>query len=208
MRKRTEKHRASRTHGRGKKAGRGAGKRGGRGNAGLHKHNQMRMWKYFPDHFGRKGFKRDPSLTWEKSVTNVGDVQSNLTAYIQSGVAERTGKQIIIDLTKTDVVKLLGSGDIKSPLTIKVYEATEKAKAKVEAAGGKVELPFEPADDGFDDTEEFTEEPAEEAPKAAPKEVPDKKGEAAPKEAPEKETPKKGKPEKAPKPNEDKPADK
>jgi large subunit ribosomal protein L15 len=155
MRKRTEKHRGSRTHGRGKKAGRGAGKRGGRGNAGLHKHNQMRMWKYDPDHFGRKGFKRDPSLSWKKEIANVGDVQSNLTAYLQTGVAGREGKTIIVDLTKTKIVKLLGAGTIKSPLVIKVYEATDRAKEKVKAAGGEVQLPF-----GTDDSadEELGEE--------------------------------------------------
>ena len=43
---------ANRTHGRGKKSGRGAGIHGGRGNAGLHKHKFMHMLKYDPDHFG------------------------------------------------------------------------------------------------------------------------------------------------------------
>ena len=53
---RTSKFRGSRTHGRGKKAGRGAGKRGGRGNAGLHKHRYITTVKDMPDHFGRRGF--------------------------------------------------------------------------------------------------------------------------------------------------------
>lgn len=167
-RKRTEKLRGSRTYGRGKKAGRGAGLRGGRGNAGLHKHNQTRMWKYFPDHFGRKGFKRDASLSWEKEIINVGDIQSNLTSFLESGIAKRDGKKIVVDLTQTDIVKLLGSGKIKSPLTIRVHEATDRAKEKVKAAGGKVELPFEASDDdaenGPDDTavDESAEESAQE----------------------------------------------
>src|SRR6266571_3554388 len=49
---RTRKLRGSRTHGRGKKHGRGAGGRGGTGMAGLHKHKFKWMIKYDPEHFG------------------------------------------------------------------------------------------------------------------------------------------------------------
>jgi large subunit ribosomal protein L15 len=179
-RKRTEKQRGGRTHGRGKKAGRGAGLRGGRGNAGLLKHNHMKMIVNDPDHFGRKGFKRAPSLTYEKSIINVGDVQSNLTTYLETGIATKEGKAIIVDLTQTDAVKLLGAGKIRSPLTIKIYEATDRAKEKVKAAGGKVELPFEPEPDVA-----VVEEtgPPEEAP---PKK--EKVPERAPEKAPEDES--------------------
>ena len=58
----TSKYRGGRTHGRGRKAGRGAGLRGGRGNAGLHKHKWISTVKYSPEHFGRRGFKR-PQLS-------------------------------------------------------------------------------------------------------------------------------------------------
>lgn len=37
-------------------------------------------------------------------------------------------------------VALLGRGDLKQPLTIKVHRASKSAVAKVEAAGGKVEI--------------------------------------------------------------------
>ena len=37
-------------------------------------------------------------------------------------------------------VVVLGSGEINIPLTIKVQRVTKGAKAKIEAAGGKVEL--------------------------------------------------------------------
>jgi len=57
MPSRTKKFRGTRTHGRGKKAGRGAGLHGGTGNAGLHKHKVQYMLKFMPDHFGRHGFK-------------------------------------------------------------------------------------------------------------------------------------------------------
>lgn len=38
------------------------------------------------------------------------------------------------------VVKLLGNGEIKKALTIKLHKASKSAREKVEAAGGKLEL--------------------------------------------------------------------
>ena len=38
------------------------------------------------------------------------------------------------------VVKLLGNGEIKTALTIKVHKASKSAREKIEAAGGKLEL--------------------------------------------------------------------
>ncbi len=149
MSRKNERHRGSRTHGRGKKAGRGAGLRGGRGNAGLNKHNQLKVKIDNPDYFGRKGFKRHPSLQNNKGTINVGDIQSDLPKYLESGMAKKEGKNIVIDLTETDYEKLLGGGIIKSPLTIKVYEATQKARDKVEAAGGKVESSYGDSNDEF-----------------------------------------------------------
>ena len=153
MSSKPDKHRGSRTHGRGKKGGRGAGLRGGKGNAGLNKHNQLRVKIDNPRYFGRIGFKRHPSLHDNKGTINVGHIQSNLPKYLESGLAKKEGKSIVIDLTETEYVKLLGSGQIKAPVTIKVYEATQKARDKVQAAGGKVESPFEADDDDGSDDE-------------------------------------------------------
>ena len=149
MSRKNERHRGSRTHGRGKKGGRGAGLRGGRGNAGLNKHNQLRVKIENPRYFGRIGFKRHPSLHNNKGTINVGNIQSDLPKYLESGIAKKEGKNIIIDLTKTDYDKLLGGGIIKSPLTIKVNEASQKAKDKVVAAGGKVESSIGDSNDEF-----------------------------------------------------------
>ena len=140
MSRKNERHRGSRTHGRGKKGGRGAGLRGGRGNAGLNKHNQLKVKIDNPDYFGRKGFKRDPSIIYNKGTINVGNIQSDLPKYLENGIAKKEGTSIVIDLTQTDYEKLLGSGVIRTPVTIKVAEATQKARDKVEAAGGKVEV--------------------------------------------------------------------
>lgn len=41
---------------------------------------------------------------------------------------------------KAKLIKLLGTGDIKTAVTVKVHAASESAKSKVEAAGGSVEI--------------------------------------------------------------------
>ena len=138
---RTEKHRGSRTHGRGKKAGRGAGKRGGRGNAGLHKHKYMTVIKYDPKHFGRYGFKRPRRFSEGKIKTiNVGQLEERLETFYKKGYAKKVGKTTEVDLNLAKIDKLLGAGKLSKPLHIKVNFATEKAKLKVEESGGKIFL--------------------------------------------------------------------
>jgi large subunit ribosomal protein L15 len=41
---------------------------------------------------------------------------------------------------EAEKVVLLGRGEVKQALTVKVHRASESAKAKIEAAGGKVEI--------------------------------------------------------------------
>lgn len=41
---------------------------------------------------------------------------------------------------KKNGIKLLGSGEISYPLTIKVHKASKSAREKIESAGGKIEI--------------------------------------------------------------------
>jgi large subunit ribosomal protein L15 len=116
------------THGRGKKGGRGAGLRGGRGNAGLCKHKFMYMNKYMPDHYGSHGFKRPQGIIKKDKIINVGRLE------------ELFPGEKDIDLTKEGYDKLLGGGNIKTKMKIKVDSASEKAVAKIEEKGGEVLL--------------------------------------------------------------------
>jgi len=135
---RTSKFRGSRTHGRGKKAGRGAGLRGGRGNAGLHKHKWISIVKYDPDHFGHHGFKRPQSVVRSKVTINLSEVELALPALSKDGFAAEKDGKWTVDLTKMGVDKLLGSGRISKPLTIKVAEASASAEEKLKAVGGSI----------------------------------------------------------------------
>ncbi len=116
----TNKFRGSRTHGRGKKSGRGAGKHGGTGNAGLHKHKVMHMLKYMPDHFGRHGFKRPQKIVCAKVTMNVSDLEERLEGLMKDGYAVKEGKAVKVDLTKMGVDKLLGSGQISTAVDVMV----------------------------------------------------------------------------------------
>jgi len=51
-------------------------------------------------------------------------------ALVQSGIVKG----------RRDGIKLLGQGEIDYPLTIKVNQVSSGARAKIEAAGGKVEV--------------------------------------------------------------------
>jgi large subunit ribosomal protein L15 len=128
-RTKTKKFRRSRTHGKGKKAGRGAGLRGGRGNAGLCKHKFMYMMKYMPDHYGSHGFKRPQCVIIKDRVINVGQLE------------ERFPGKHSIDLENEGYDKLLGAGNLNLKLKIKVNNASEKAINKIKEKGGEINLP-------------------------------------------------------------------
>ena len=138
MPSRTEKFRGSKTHGRGKKAGRGAGLRGGRGNAGLHKHKRMYQLKYMPDHWGRHGFKRPQCLSVSKFTINISMVEQNIESMLEDKMAKEDGGLIEIDLSKMGVDKLLGKGRVTNKMRILVPEASKKAVEKIVDAGGEV----------------------------------------------------------------------
>jgi len=138
------------THGRGKKAGRGAGLRGGRGNAGLLKHKYMHMIKNMPDHFGKHGFKRPQSVIKKDKIINIGKLEQIFPEKKE------------IDLGKEGYDKLLGGGNIKTKMKIKVDSASEKAISKIEEKGGEVILPEEPEVKDTTDAEETFEEKKQE----------------------------------------------
>jgi len=135
---RTSKFRGSRTHGRGKKSGRGAGIHGGRGNAGLHKHKYITVVKYMPDYFGHHGFKRPQSVVAQNITINLSELELNLASLKKEGFAEEKSGKTVVDLTKAGIDKLLGSGRISTPLEVIVDSASERAKEKLAKAGGKI----------------------------------------------------------------------
>jgi large subunit ribosomal protein L15 len=135
---RTSKFRGSRTHGRGKKAGRGAGLHGGRGNAGLHKHKYITLVKFMPDHFGHRGFKRPQSVVGQNTTINLSELEISIETLKKDGFAEVKSGKTVVDLRKAGIDKLLGSGRITIPVEVIVDSASARAKEKLAEAGGKL----------------------------------------------------------------------
>jgi len=138
MPSRTRKFRGSRTHGRGKKAGRGAGIIGGHGNAGLGKHEKLHMLKYDRDHFGRRGFKRPQCVVSANRIINIKEMLEQLDAYVKLGFATNDGKKVSVNLTEAGIDKLLGTGDIDIAVNVTVSQISKQAREKIEASGGSV----------------------------------------------------------------------
>jgi large subunit ribosomal protein L15 len=129
MKRKVVKMRGSKTHGYGsKKKHRGAGSRGGRGKAGLKKHKKLWMLKHDRDHFGKKGFRSltQKGLKSGPRAVNVGDLE----------MLAGSGKEV--DLKALGYDKVIGSGTVRKPLSVKAGAFSKKAKEKVEKAGGKV----------------------------------------------------------------------
>ena len=150
MPSRTKKFRGLRTHGRGKKSGRGAGIIGGHGQAGLGKTKKIYMLKYDRNHFGHHGFSRPQSMVAAKNTINVSELSEQVDRFVELGFGSKDGDAYSIDLTAAGIDKLLGSGSIAFKVNVSVYEASAKAVEKIEAAGGSV--------DSGDDFSETTEE--------------------------------------------------
>jgi large subunit ribosomal protein L15 len=106
----------------------------------MNKHRVMTRIKYMPKHWGMHGFNRHPSLRTVHVTANVGQLE-----------AMANGEDAV-DLTSMGIDKLLGSGQVRTSLTVIVEEASARAVEKVQAAGGTVET----GDD--DDWGEFEEE--------------------------------------------------
>ena len=138
MPSRTKKFRGLRTHGRGKKSGRGAGIIGGHGNAGLGKHKKLHMLKYDRNHFGRIGFKRPQCMVSANRIINIKEMLEQLDSYVSMGFAAKDGNAFSVNLTDAGVDKLLGTGDIDIAVNVTVSQISAQARAKIEASGGSV----------------------------------------------------------------------
>lgn len=133
-RKKIVKLRGSRTHGYGSaKKHRGKGSKGGKGMAGTKDHKKLYILKYMPNRLGKKGFKSlyKRRVKSKPKVINLKDIEK---------IAEKT-KSKEIDLAKMGYDKLLGSGNITKPLTIKVNLFTKRAEEKIRKLGGIILKP-------------------------------------------------------------------
>ena len=128
--------------GRGEASGKGGtstkGNKGGQSRAGYqrkmaHEGGQMPIQRRLP----KRGFKNNNRV--EFKVFNLGQVETLAEKY---GITEFTIENLYVNglIARTDKVKVLGNGELKSRITFKVNAVSEKAKAAIEAAGGSIEV--------------------------------------------------------------------
>ena len=139
---RKDKKRVGRGDGSRKGSFSGRGCKGQKGRAGFRmkpgfEGGQLPIIKRLPS---QRGFNN--IFKTEYDVVNVGQL-----SVFEAGTEVDIVKLITAGLVKTgqNLVKVLGDGEIDRPLTVKADKFTATAKAKIEAAGGKVveEVPDE-----------------------------------------------------------------
>ena len=157
------RQRGSRTHGGGThKNRRGAGHRGGRGAAGRSKHE---FHNYEP--LGKHGFKRPEDAKTEVLEVTVQKLDEDAALYAAEGLAEEDGdayvfdaRDVVEDGYEADVVKVLGSGQVRGELRVTADAFTAGAVELIEEAGGeavlseRAEVAEEPEDTSDDEADE------------------------------------------------------
>ena len=91
---------------------------------------QMPMHRRIPKRGFKSQFVRDTQTVNLKAIENSGVVEFDAKVLFDQGLVRSVKKPI----------KVLGYGTITKAVTLKVNAISEKAKAAVEAAGGKVEI--------------------------------------------------------------------
>lgn len=132
------KKRGSRTQGYGRVGQhRKSGSKGMR-KSGFDKHGWTYVVKYEPDYFGKKGFTSPKSLKRNVNVINVG-VLDEMAEKLST---KKKGK-LFIDLESLGYTKLLGTGKVTKPLTVRVPSCSKSAAEKIKEAGGQILLKSE-----------------------------------------------------------------
>ena len=128
--------------GRGEASGKGGtstkGNKGGQSRAGYKSKKafeggQMPIQRRIP----KRGFTNIHRV--EFKVINIGMIDHYAEKY---GIKEFNAANLYINglISQTDVVKILGNGELKGSYTFKVNAISAKAKAAIESAGGSVEI--------------------------------------------------------------------
>src|SRR5918997_609604 len=127
--------------GRGEASGHGGtstkGNKGGQSRAGYqrkmaHEGGQMPIQRRLP----KRGFNNFHRV--EYKVFNLAQIEQLVEKY---GLTEFSMENLYVNglAGRTDKVKILGNGELKTRIAFKVNAASEKAKSAIEAAGGSLE---------------------------------------------------------------------
>jgi large subunit ribosomal protein L15 len=128
--------------GRGEASGKGGtstkGNKGGQSRAGYqrkmaHEGGQMPIQRRLP----KRGFKNPHRVSYV--VFNLSQIEQLAEKY---DIKEISAANLYASglIARTDLVKILGNGELKSKLNFKVSAVSEKAKKAIEGSGGSLEI--------------------------------------------------------------------
>jgi large subunit ribosomal protein L15 len=121
--------------GKGKTAGKGhKGQKARTGHHGIpawFEGGQMPIQRRLP----KRGFKNPFRTVYE--IVNLDDIQALEETDVTPEVLDQ---HRLIDLGKRRPVKVLGNGELERKVTVRAHRVSASARAKIEAAGGSVEL--------------------------------------------------------------------
>ena len=98
-----------------------------------HEGGQMPIQRRMP----KRGFKNPFRVDYK--VFNLGQIDLLVEKY---SLKEFSPEELYINglINRTEVVKILGNGEMKANITFKVHAASDKAKEAIKAAGSTLEL--------------------------------------------------------------------
>jgi large subunit ribosomal protein L15 len=128
--------------GRGEASGKGGtstkGNKGGQSRAGYqrkmaHEGGQMPIQRRLP----KRGFKNPDRVSYV--IFNLSQIEQLAEKY---DIKEISVTNLYASglISRTDLVKILGNGELKSKLNFKVNAVSEKAKLAIEGSGGSLEI--------------------------------------------------------------------
>ena len=128
--------------GRGEASGKGGtstkGNKGGQSRAGYqrkmaHEGGQMPIQRRIP----KRGFNNIHRV--EYKVLNLGQLDHLAEKY---GITEFTPENLYINglIGQTDLIKVLGTGELKGKFSFRVHAISGKAKTAIESVGGTIEI--------------------------------------------------------------------
>lgn len=91
---------------------------------------QMPLYRRLPKRGFTNLFRKNFAVVNLSEIAKSGLKEVTLESLKQSGVLK----------TKHSLLKVLGSGELKGAVQVKAHAISESAKAKIEKAGGKVEI--------------------------------------------------------------------
>jgi len=111
--------------------------KGGR-KVGRHKHLWTYVLKHEPDYFGKRGFKTPQSLREKTNIINIGQLDELIDKLIREKTLAKKKGKAFIDLGALGYQKLLATGKLTKPISVKVDSYSQNAAKKIEEAGGQI----------------------------------------------------------------------